>query len=135
MISAGRIKNKTNYIFEKLSAAGIEVITNKNEYQWMLEQIDEINITLDMFEEKPLQMQFNEKKEIGNLSTSNNDTLTRSQSLNSKIILDSSNSQEFITNLISLEKEKQERFINNLDKQTEDLKIYWYYSIKSNDCF
>ena len=34
------------------------------------------------------------KKEIGNLNASNSDTLTRSQSLNKKIILNSSNSQE-----------------------------------------
>lgn len=55
-----------------------------------------------MLEEKPLQMQFNEKKEIENLSTSDNDTQACSQSLNIKIILDSSNSQEFIKNLSSL---------------------------------
>lgn len=52
-----------------------------------------------MLEEKPLQMQFNEKKEIEELSTSYNDTQARSQSLKPKIILDSSNSQEFIKNL------------------------------------
>ena len=57
----------------------------------MKEHIDEINITLNMLDEKPLQIQFNEKKEIEELSTSYNDTQTRSQSLNSKIILDSLN--------------------------------------------
>lgn len=42
------------------------------------------------------------KKEIGNLNASNSDTLTRSQSLNKKIILNSSNSsQECINNLVS----------------------------------
>lgn len=34
------------------------------------------------------------KKEIGNLNASNSDTLTRSQSLNKKVILNSLNSQE-----------------------------------------
>ena len=67
-------KNKTNYILEKLSAAGIEVITDKNKYQWMKEQIDEINITLNMLEEKHLQMQFNEKKR---LRTSAHQIMTR----------------------------------------------------------
>lgn len=43
-----------------------------------------------------------EKKEIENLSTSNNDTQARSQSLNEETILDSSNSQEFIKTWISL---------------------------------
>ena len=47
-----------------------------------------------MLEERPLVIQGNKEKEIGNLSTSNNDTLTRSQSLSRKIIFDSSNSQE-----------------------------------------
>ena len=65
----------------------------------MKEHIDEINITLNMLDKKPLQIQFNEKKEIEELSTSYNDTQTRSQSLNSKIILDSLNSQVFINNL------------------------------------
>ena len=68
----------------------------------MKEHIDEINITLNMLDKKPLQIQFNEKKEIEELSTSYNDTQTRSQSLNSKIILDSLNSQVFINNLNSL---------------------------------
>lgn len=49
-----------------------------------------------MLEERPLVIQGNKEKEIGNLSTSNNDTLTRSQSLSRKIIFDSSNSQEVI---------------------------------------
>ena len=49
-----------------------------------------------MLEERPLVIQGNKGKEIGNLSTSNNDTLTRSQSLSRKIIFDSSNSQEVI---------------------------------------
>lgn len=100
-----RINNGSNkflFIFEKLQAAGIEVVIDKDEYQWMKEHIDEINITLNMLDEKPLQIQFNEKKEIEELSTSYNDTQTRSQSLNSKIILDSLNSQVFINNLNSL---------------------------------
>ena len=42
------------------------------------------------------------KKEIGNLNASNSDTLTRSQSLKKKIILNSLNSQECINNLVSL---------------------------------
>lgn len=42
-----------------------------------------------------------EKKEIGNLSTSNNDTQACSQSPNAEVILDSSNSQEFIKTWIS----------------------------------
>lgn len=62
-------------------------VIDKDEYQWMKEHIDEINITLNMLDEKPIQIQFNEKKEIEELSTSYNDTQTRSQSLNSKIIL------------------------------------------------
>lgn len=45
----------------------------------------------------------NKEKEIGNLSTSNIDTLTRSQSLNSKLILDSLNTQEYYDNFISLD--------------------------------
>ena len=49
-----------------------------------------------MLEENPLIIQQNKEKEIGHLSTSNNDTLTRSQSLNSEDILDTSNSQEII---------------------------------------
>ena len=100
-----RINNGSNkflFIFEKLQAAGTEVVIDKDEYQWMKEHIDEINITLNMLDEKPLQIQFNEKKEIEELSTSYNDTQTRSQSLNSKIILDSLNSQVFINNLNSL---------------------------------
>ena len=93
---------KKMFILDKLHAAGIEVVTDKEEFQWMKDQIYEINITLEMLEEKPFAIQRNEKKETGNLSTSNNDTLTRSQSLRKKIILDSSNSQDFIENLISL---------------------------------
>ena len=92
---------KKNFVLEKLAAAGIEIVTDKEEFQWMKEQIEEINITLEMLEEKPLTIQRNEKKETGNLCTSNNDTLTRSQSLSKKIILGSSDSQEFIENLIS----------------------------------
>ena len=61
--------------------------------------MDETDITLEMLEEKPLIIQRNEKKEIENLSTSNNDTQARSQSLNKEVILDSSNGQEFIKNL------------------------------------
>lgn len=101
-------------------SAGIEVVTDKKDFQWMKEQIDEINITLDMFEEKPLQMQFNEKKEIENLSTSDNDTQARSQSLKPKIILDSSNSQEFINNLNFLSNTKNKidskDFLSSLKK-------------------
>ena len=52
--------------------------------------------SMEMLEENPLIIQQNKEKEIGNLSTSNNDTLTRSQSLNSEDILDTSNSQEII---------------------------------------
>ena len=111
---------KLNYVLDKLSSSGIEVITDKNEYQWMKEQIDEINITLNMLEEKPLQMQFNEKKEIEELSTSYNDTQARSQSLKPKIILDSSNSQEFINNLNFLSKTKNKidskEFLSSLKK-------------------
>ena len=73
---------KMNFVLDKLAAAGIEVVSNRKEYQWMKEQIDEINITLEMLEEKPMEIQRNEKKEIENLSTSNNDTQARSQSLN-----------------------------------------------------
>ena len=71
-----------NFVLDKLAAAGIEVVSNRKEYQWMKEQIDEINITLEMLEEKPMEIQRNEKKEIENLSTSNNDTQARSQPLN-----------------------------------------------------
>ena len=60
---------------------------------------DEINISWEILKEKPVEIQRNEKKETGNLSASNIDPLTRSQSLNLKIILDSSNSQDFINNL------------------------------------
>ena len=52
-----------------------------------------------MLKEKPVEIQRNEKKETGNLSASNIDPLTRSQSLNLKIIFDSSNDQDFINNL------------------------------------
>ena len=51
---------------------------------------------------KNLIIQYDEKKEIGNLNASNSDTLTRSQSFNKKNILTSSNSQECINNLVSL---------------------------------
>ncbi len=57
---------------------------------------DEINISWKILKEKPLKIQRYEKKETENLSTSNNDTLARFQSLNTKITLDSSNSQDFI---------------------------------------
>ena len=73
-----------------------------------------------MLEEKPLQMQFNEKKEIENLSTSNNDTQACSQSLNTKIILDSSNSQELIVNIVSLV--IIETRIEELEAEIEELK-------------
>ena len=45
----------TNYVLEKLSKAGIEVVTDKEEFDRIKEQIDEINITfLLIFEEKKL---------------------------------------------------------------------------------
>ena len=45
----------TNYVLEKLSKAGIEVVTDKEEFDRIKEQIDEINITfLEMLEEKKL---------------------------------------------------------------------------------
>lgn len=66
------------------------------EFQWLKDKINEINITLEMLEEKPLLLQQHKGKKIVNLSTSNNDTLTRSQSLNSKITLNSTNSQEVL---------------------------------------
>lgn len=65
----------------------------------MKEQIYEINITLEMLEENPLIIQYAEKKETGNLNASNPDTLTRSQSLKKKVMLNSLNCQEFINNL------------------------------------
>ena len=70
----------------------------------MKEQIYEINITLEMLEENPLIIQYaekkeTEKKETGNLNASNPDTLTRSQSLKKKVMLNSLNCQEFINNL------------------------------------
>ena len=43
---------KQNYIFEKLSAAGIEVVTDKNEFYETLENLEEINITLKMLNEE-----------------------------------------------------------------------------------
>ncbi len=36
---------KFNYVLDKLSAAVIEVVTDKEDFQWMKKQIDEINIT------------------------------------------------------------------------------------------
>ena len=65
----------------------------------MKEQIYEINITLEMLEENPLIIQYAEKKETGNLNASNPDTLTCSQSLKKKVMLNSLNCQEFINNL------------------------------------
>ena len=65
----------------------------------MKEQIYEINITLEMLEENPLIIQYAEKKETGNFNASNPDTLTRSQSLKKKAMLNSLNCQEFINNL------------------------------------
>ncbi len=87
---------KFNYVLDKLSAAVIEVVTDKEDFQWMKKQIDEINITQELLEERPLVIQGNKEKEIENLSTSDNDTQACSQSLNTKIILASVNSQEFI---------------------------------------
>ena len=56
-----------------------------------------------MLGEEPFVIQEDEnKKEIGNLSPSNNDRLTRSQSLFHKITLDSSNSQDVFNNLYLL---------------------------------
>ena len=46
-----------NFVLDKLAAAGIEVVSNRKEYQWMKEQIDEINITLEMLEEEPNYLQ------------------------------------------------------------------------------
>ena len=137
-----RINNGSNkflFIFEKLQAAGIEVVIDKDEYQWMKEHIDEINITLNMLDEKPLQIQFNEKKEIEELSTSYNDTQTRSQSLNSKIILDSLNSQVFINNLNSLSNIKNKidskEFSSSLKKAfyLDDTKSSNYVHNKNNN--
>ena len=112
-----RGSQRLNFVLEKLAAAGIEVVQDKEEYQWMKEQIDEINITLEMLEEKPLAIQYKEK-EIRELSTSNNDTQTRSQSLVRKNILNSSNSQEVIKNLVSLGNSKNkidaEEFLSKL---------------------
>ena len=56
----------TNYVLEKLSKAGIEVVTDKEEFERMKEQIDEINITLEMLEKKPLIIQYGEKKRLEN---------------------------------------------------------------------
>ena len=48
-------ESATNYVLEKLSQAGIEVVTDKEEFDRIKEQIDEINITfLEMLEEKKL---------------------------------------------------------------------------------
>ena len=117
----------------QMISAGIEVVTDKKDFQWMKEQIDEINITLDMFEEKPLQMQFNEKKEIENLSTSDNDTQARSQSLKPKIILDSSNSQEFINNLnfLSNTKNKIDNFKYENKSSIKNGKVFLYFETRA----
>lgn len=71
-------------------------------FKWRKEHINEVNITLEMLGEAPLVIQEGEKKEIGNLSPSNNDKLTRSQSLFKRITIDSSNSHDIINNLNNL---------------------------------
>lgn len=114
----------------QMISAGIEVVTDKKDFQWMKEQIDEINITLEMLEEKPLQMQFNEKKEIEELSTSYNDTQARSQSLKQKIILDSSNIQEFINNLNFLNNTKKKLIISNMKINLVKRMEKYFYTLK-----
>lgn len=89
----------TNEIIEKIKAAGIEVVTDKDEFNWTLRHLEEINITLKMLEEDTDVIQKDEKKEIEDLSTSKNDMESWSQSLEQKIILNSSNSQDIINNL------------------------------------
>ena len=48
---------KTNYVLNKLSKAGIEVVTDKQEFNEILENIEELNITLEMLNEKPNHLQ------------------------------------------------------------------------------
>ena len=47
----------TNYVLEKLAAAGIEVVTDKELFDETLADIEEINITLEMLNEKPNYLQ------------------------------------------------------------------------------
>ena len=54
------------------------------------------------------------KKEIGNLNASNSDTLTRSQSLNKKVILNSLNSQECALNHVKSNRKKSGESSKNL---------------------
>ncbi len=48
---------KLNYVLDKLSAARIEVVTDKQEFNEILENIEELNITLEMLNEVHVRVQ------------------------------------------------------------------------------
>ena len=80
----------TNEILDKIRAAGIEVITDKDKYSKTLNRIIEINVILEMLEDNPL------KIEKGR-SQLNADSIP-----NLKNIIDIRNNQEYYVNKIEL---------------------------------
>lgn len=93
---------KQNFIFEKLSAAGIDVITDKDEFYETLENLEEINITLKMLNE--------ESNYIQKISSENNSEHKVGQDTTSAI--STPNKQN---NIIFLN-DSQEIYFNRLNK-------------------
>ena len=110
---------KKNYILNKLLAAGIEVVTDKDEYNETLEIIEELNITLEMLNEKPNYLQKISSEINSELNVGQDTTRAISTPNNQNHIIFISGSQEIYFNRLdelNYSNNSPEEFYHNLRK-------------------